>query len=248
MAHISAAGLDVVARFCVHLSWLGLAHTPISLATLRTLDHRFWKYLDIAYCDRLHQDINTIPYQQQQQQQQQQRHYDDDILAPSATTTKSHKSLYELIICAPQLQHLSLSMPVLQHLLAVHRRQPNNNVLVNVDVDDAPAHYLPRSPSQVDRLVIHNLPEHTPLSMLDDLAALFPKVKHLKLVRDYYQTDYLHLSFSPGDNQGNQGKKTHHGAVITEETIKSYRPVASASLMSIVMEQRRDLLEGPSMW
>ncbi|KAI8332022.1 hypothetical protein BC941DRAFT_437265 [Chlamydoabsidia padenii] len=231
---VSSLGLEVVARYCVHLSWLGMAHTPVSLATLRRWDHRFWKYLDIAYCTRLHEDI-LLHHQQQQPEDRMDKYYGDILAASSSTqVTKSPPSLYNLIIRAPQLEHLSLSMPVIQHLLTVHSQQPTNKLIdVDGDFNTGP------SVSKVNRLTIHELPEHTPLSTLDDLITLFPKLQHLKLVRGYYETDYMHLSFSPGDDDKSNN-------TITEETITTYQPIST--LVSVVLEQQRDLLEGPSMW
>jgi hypothetical protein len=219
---VTTVGLDVLAKYCIHLSWLGLAHTPLTLATLRRWDHRFWKYLDIASCQQLHDDLTAEP---QQPQQQWNEKYQDDILATATTPlpTKASLSLYDLIIKAPKLQHLSLSMPVIQHLLSALP------ALIDVDGD---------SPSQVDRLSIHDLPEHTPLSTLDDLRRLFPKLQHLTLVRGYYQSDYKHLSSYPDEEDRTTA------TTITEESIKSYRH----GLASLVLEQRRDLLEGPSLW
>lgn len=223
---VTSVGLDVVAKYCVHLSWLGLANTPLTLATLRQWDHRFWKYLDIASCQQLHDDLKAHPQQQQLQQPWNEK-YQGDILATATTPppTKASLSLYDLIIKAPKLQHLSLSMPVIHHLLSALP------ALIDVDGD---------SPSQVDRLSIHDLPEHTPLTTLDDLRRLFPKLQHLTLVRGYYQSDYKHLSFSPEEEE----HITNTTATITEESIKSYRH----GLASLVLEQRRDLLEGPSLW
>jgi hypothetical protein len=219
---VTTVGLDVLAKYCIHLSWLGLAHTPLTLATLRRWDHRFWKYLDIASCQQLHDDLTAQP---QQPQQQWNEKYQDDILATTTTPppTKASLSLYDLIIKAPKLQHLSLSMPVIRHLLSALP------ALIDVDGD---------SPSKVDRLSIHDLPEHTPLSTLDDLRRLFPKLQHLTLVRGYYQSDYKHLSFSFDEDDRTPV------TTITEESIKSYRH----GFASLVLEQRRDLLEGPSLW
>ncbi|KAI8099136.1 uncharacterized protein BX664DRAFT_320488 [Halteromyces radiatus] len=237
--HLSSASLDILARYCIHLTWLGLAYTSISLETLRRLDHRYWKYLDIAHCHWLHQHMTTSSSSLASNEKEI-TSYRHDILAPSSsspTSFPSPRSLYDLIISAPQLQHLSVSMPVVQHLLSVRHDLQQKEKLV--DVNNA-------SSSHVRYLVLHDLPEQTPISFLDDLQLLFPKARHIKLVRGYYESDSLLGSYS-SDIQD-----AFNHTVITEESIKDYcskaRQSSPFSVVSIVLEQHRELLEGQSMW
>ncbi|ORX57524.1 hypothetical protein DM01DRAFT_1334135 [Hesseltinella vesiculosa] len=202
---ITEAGLTMLARYCSHLSWFGVASSPISLATLQRWDHRFWKYLDIAYCSQLHQDIRLSP--------------------PSPTSQAKGMTLYQLIMDAPQLQHLGLSIPVLHYLLAAFQRQSQP------------------SKSRISRLILHELPEHTPLALVEDILSLFPRLSYLKLVRGYYESDFLHGTYTSSTRPIQDLARPD----ITDHTLQAYKPARANEPLTLLLENQRELVLGTSM-
>ncbi|KAI8069683.1 hypothetical protein BC940DRAFT_297288 [Gongronella butleri] len=231
-AKVTEAGLTMLARYCTHLSWFGVANSPISLATLRRWDHRFWKYLDISHCEQLHKDIASSTMSSAADEAPSSSSPSSDASKPA--TKDKHDSLYDLLMNAPQLQHLSLSMPVMRYLLATSRaHQAQGTITAASGV----------RPSPLNRLILHDLPEHSPLTLIDDIVALFPRISYIKMVRGYYENDFMLGTYSQSTRSIDD--KTRQD--INDRTIKAYTPVHATRPLTLVLENQRDLVPGLGM-
>ncbi|KAG0181978.1 hypothetical protein DFQ28_006889 [Apophysomyces sp. BC1034] len=74
-----------------------------------------------------------------------------------------------------RLIKLVVSMPVANAMVRLHQEQ----LLPSV------------SSSPMEFLEVDGLPEHTPMTFLDQLIQTFSSVKHIKLTRGYYDTDFM---------------------------------------------------------
>ncbi|CAO3611135.1 unnamed protein product [Cunninghamella blakesleeana] len=206
--NITSVSLNALAKYCIHLSWLGLASTAISKNSLQQFDNRFWKYLDISQCPQLHKDLITD------------NQNPSPIYSTSTSTgiKKPLKSIYQLIITAPSLEYLILSVSTINYLLNTHSQLQINSLI--------PVPY--NSPSIVNRLVIYGLKEHTPLAFIEKLILLFPVLKYIKLMRDYFESDFLYGSYSTTNNSS-------IALTITENNIRNYN-ICNIKNESILIE------------
>ncbi|KAI9307694.1 hypothetical protein BJ944DRAFT_261515 [Cunninghamella echinulata] len=218
-SNITSTGLNMLAKYCIHLSWLGLAYTNISMATLQRFDNRFWKYLDISQCQQLHKDLIN-------------NNQNPSILDNFSTEIKkASKTIYDSITAAPNLEYLLVSTPTIDYLLNMYKQYQMNSLI--------PESYT--SPSIVNRLVIYGLREHTPLNFIEDLKLLFPVVKHIKIMRNYFESDFFYGSYSTTD-------KPPITTTITENNLKKYyiRNIKNEPIV-IEVQNQNEIVESTNM-
>ncbi|KAI8640073.1 hypothetical protein BD408DRAFT_420425 [Parasitella parasitica] len=67
-----------------------------------------------------------------------------------------------------------------------------SNAIALVKLSQQPPYLLDTSIRQVTELKLMNLPEHTPMSYLNQLTNLFPCLTDITFVRAYFESDFMH--------------------------------------------------------